>query len=182
MKEPKPFFPAAPLVAALALLSLVPAVSAAEGAERLIASRTDSPSRPGQGRSEAQSGRPGTQVAVLQRAMPALAGLPTNALRREIAEEEFAAHVAKLGPDPAKKSLSAAVEFAAQEARIVRLVIRRPQWRPAVPRRTRGLRAGLARQPGPGQPRRRAPRVVLPARLRHPCRGAPQRRPLRQRP
>ncbi len=44
----------------------------------------------------------------------------------EIAEEEFAAHAARLKPGRETNSLVTSIEFAPQEARLVRLVIRRP--------------------------------------------------------
>ena len=45
---------------------------------------------------------------------------------REIVEEAFAAHAAKMTADKADSGLSTSIEFAAREARMVRLVIRRP--------------------------------------------------------
>jgi hypothetical protein len=46
--------------------------------------------------------------------------------QREIAEEAFAARVANIQADGATNTRVTSIEFAAQEARIVRLVIRRP--------------------------------------------------------
>ena len=48
------------------------------------------------------------------------------AFRREIAEEEFAAHAAKIAPGRADDARVTSIEFATQEARFVRLVIRQP--------------------------------------------------------
>lgn len=46
---------------------------------------------------------------------------------REITEEAFAARAVEIGAPPAASSLVAPIEFAAREARFVRLAIRRPQ-------------------------------------------------------
>ncbi len=60
--------------------------------------------------------------------LPASAAERTNRpdqARREIAEEEFAAHAATMGADPAKNTLVTSIEFSPREARFVRLVIHR---------------------------------------------------------
>ena len=60
----------------------------------------------------------------------ALLSLPRTACaaeQREITEEAFAAHAARIVADRATNSPVTSIEFAAQQARIVRLVIRRPQ-------------------------------------------------------
>ena len=66
----------------------------------------------------------GSLMATL--ALLSLARAASPAERREIAEEAFAAHAAGIGAKKATNSLTASIEFAAQEARVVRLVIRRP--------------------------------------------------------
>ena len=50
----------------------------------------------------------------------------TGVVRHEIAEEEFAAHAAKMTGGREANLLVTPIEFAAREARLVRLVIRRP--------------------------------------------------------
>jgi hypothetical protein len=55
-----------------------------------------------------------------------LARSAAPAEQREIAEEAFAARAANIAADRANNTLVTSIEFAAQEARIVRLVIRRP--------------------------------------------------------
>jgi len=50
----------------------------------------------------------------------------SSAEKREIAEQAFAARAAQLAVDGSTNTLITSIEFAAQEARIVRLVIRRP--------------------------------------------------------
>jgi hypothetical protein len=66
----------------------------------------------------------GSLIATL--ALLSLARAASPADRREIAEEAFAAHAAGIGAKQAPDALTASIEFAAQEARVVRLVIRRP--------------------------------------------------------
>ena len=55
-----------------------------------------------------------------------LARSAAPAEQREIAEEAFADRAANIAADRANNTLVTSIEFAAQEARIVRLVIRRP--------------------------------------------------------
>jgi len=55
-----------------------------------------------------------------------LARSAAPAEQREIAEEAFAARAENIAADRANNTLVTSIEFAAQEARIVRLVIRRP--------------------------------------------------------